>query len=138
MRRQPVDIAKLAQTVIDKVVMEYPDLDVRLDFPAGLPKPYADQVRFATSLLKIYPEEVVFRALRQAPHVWSLGAAFFSEHLDKELKNYELEIQRAERAKSSPSFTTTGLPRAGGPSIRSVRGRLNQLDGQKNTEIDSQ
>jgi PAS domain S-box-containing protein len=42
LRRQPVDIAKLAQTVTDKVVMEYPDLDVTLDFPAGLPKPYAD------------------------------------------------------------------------------------------------
>jgi PAS domain S-box-containing protein len=42
LRRQLVDVASVAQSVVDKVSMEYPDLDVRLEFSAALPKPYAD------------------------------------------------------------------------------------------------
>ena len=42
LRRQMVDLSALAQTVVEKVVMEYPDLDVTLQFPETLPAPYAD------------------------------------------------------------------------------------------------
>jgi signal transduction histidine kinase len=42
LRRQMVDLAALAQTVVEKIVMEYPDLDVKLQFPSTLPSPYAD------------------------------------------------------------------------------------------------
>jgi PAS domain S-box-containing protein len=42
LRRQLVDLPAVAQTVVEKVALEYPDLDVRLEFPQGLPKPYAD------------------------------------------------------------------------------------------------
>jgi signal transduction histidine kinase len=42
LRRQMVDVAALAKTVIDKVVMEYPDLEVTLEFADNLPAPYAD------------------------------------------------------------------------------------------------
>jgi PAS domain S-box-containing protein len=42
LRRQMVDLAALARTVVDKVVMEYPDLDVTLQFPDTLPQPYCD------------------------------------------------------------------------------------------------
>jgi hypothetical protein len=97
-------------------------------------RPYADQVRFATSLLKVYPEEVVFRALRKANQVWSLNAPFFVEYLDKELKIYEFELGRMKTAVSLPPRTTVGLPRSGSPRTGSVRGRLNKLDAKKDSE----
>jgi signal transduction histidine kinase len=42
LRRQMVDLAALAKTVVEKVVMEYPDLEVALQFPDTLAQPYAD------------------------------------------------------------------------------------------------
>ncbi len=42
LRRQMVSLASIAQTVVDKVLMEYPDLEVALAFPDHLPTPYAD------------------------------------------------------------------------------------------------
>jgi len=42
LRRQMVDLAKLAGTVIEKVAMEYPELEATLDFPENLPSVYAD------------------------------------------------------------------------------------------------
>ena len=43
LRRQMVDLAQLASAVVEKVRLEYPDLQPELDFPADLPKVYADQ-----------------------------------------------------------------------------------------------
>ncbi|MBA3653382.1 MAG: PAS domain-containing sensor histidine kinase [Actinobacteria bacterium] len=42
LRRQMVDLAAIAQSVVDKVVMEYPNLDVTLTFADDFPHPYAD------------------------------------------------------------------------------------------------
>jgi PAS domain S-box-containing protein len=42
LRRQMIDLPKLAATVVDKVNLEYPDLESALDFPSGFPKVYAD------------------------------------------------------------------------------------------------
>jgi PAS domain S-box-containing protein len=42
LRRQMIDLAKLVATVVDKVRLEYPDLEAAQDFDAGFPKVYAD------------------------------------------------------------------------------------------------
>jgi len=42
LRRQMVDLPDLSRTVVEKVKMEYPDLDCVLDFPAPFPGVYAD------------------------------------------------------------------------------------------------
>ena len=42
LRRQMVDLPRLAATVVEKVAMEYPELDARTEFPDGFPKVYAD------------------------------------------------------------------------------------------------
>ena len=42
LRRQMVDLPDLSRTVVEKVRMEYPDLDCVLDFPASFPSVYAD------------------------------------------------------------------------------------------------
>ncbi len=42
LRRQMIDLAKIAQTVVDKVAMEYDDLDVALSFAENFPAVYAD------------------------------------------------------------------------------------------------
>jgi signal transduction histidine kinase len=42
LRRQMVDLTRLADRVVQKVALEYPDLEVRLTFPADFPSIYAD------------------------------------------------------------------------------------------------
>jgi signal transduction histidine kinase len=42
LRRQDVDLRRLADTVVDKVRLEYPDLEAELAFPDSLPPVYAD------------------------------------------------------------------------------------------------
>ena len=42
LRRQMVDLPELSRTVVEKVGMEYPDLECAIDFPATFPTVYAD------------------------------------------------------------------------------------------------
>jgi signal transduction histidine kinase len=42
LRRQMVDVGALTGTVIEKVAMEYPDLECNVSFPDPMPKVYAD------------------------------------------------------------------------------------------------
>lgn len=42
LRRQMVDLPRLAATVVEKVALEYPELDATTDFPDSFPKVYAD------------------------------------------------------------------------------------------------
>ena len=42
LRRQMVDLPRLAGSVVEKVTMEYPELDATTDFPGAFPKVYAD------------------------------------------------------------------------------------------------
>lgn len=42
LRRQMVDLARLAASVVEKVAMEYPELEATTDFPEAFPKVYAD------------------------------------------------------------------------------------------------
>jgi signal transduction histidine kinase len=42
LRRHLVDLRHLAATVVEKVRLEYPDLEAGADFPSNLPKVYAD------------------------------------------------------------------------------------------------
>ncbi|MDQ1437049.1 MAG: hypothetical protein QOK43_678 [Acidimicrobiaceae bacterium] len=42
LRRQMIDLVALASSVVEKVKMEYPELECSLQFPDGLPSVYAD------------------------------------------------------------------------------------------------
>ena len=42
LRRQMVDLPELSRTVVEKVKMEYPDLDCAIEFPDSFPPVYAD------------------------------------------------------------------------------------------------
>ncbi|HET7488033.1 MAG TPA: PAS domain-containing sensor histidine kinase [Acidimicrobiales bacterium] len=42
LRRQMVDLSQLSRTVVEKVRMEYPDLDCTVEFPEAFPSVYAD------------------------------------------------------------------------------------------------
>ncbi len=42
LRRQMVDLPRLAASVVEKVSMEYPELDATTEFPGSFPKVYAD------------------------------------------------------------------------------------------------
>lgn len=94
-------------------------------------KTFYDQIRFANSILKIYDAEVIFRALRRMPHVWSLGAAFFVESLKAEERSYHAELQRAEVAAPPPTSTISQAPSVGVSRVRSVRAKLSKIDAQK-------
>ena len=43
LRRQLVDVVALAESVVEKLKLEYEDLDVSIAFPADFPRVYADQ-----------------------------------------------------------------------------------------------
>jgi hypothetical protein len=93
---------------------------------------YRHQIRHANALLKIYPEETVIRAFRTASRVWSLAAPFFREQLEEHERLRQAEIKRAEAADPIDTNPTVATPRAGVQRGRSVRSRLNKLDGQEN------
>lgn len=42
LHRQMVDVAAIAEAVVDKVRLGYPDLEAEVSFPAGFPRTYAD------------------------------------------------------------------------------------------------
>ena len=42
LRRQLLDVGKLTSSVLEKVHMEYPELEAAVDLPEGFPRPYAD------------------------------------------------------------------------------------------------
>jgi signal transduction histidine kinase len=42
LRRQMVDLTELAESVVEKVTLEYPELEATLTFPPGFPSVYAD------------------------------------------------------------------------------------------------
>ena len=42
LRRQLVDLPKIASTIVEKVRLEYPELEASTEFPSGFPKVYAD------------------------------------------------------------------------------------------------
>lgn len=42
LRRQMVDLPRIASTVVEKVRLEYPELEASTEFPSGFPKVYAD------------------------------------------------------------------------------------------------
>ncbi|MGI8686087.1 MAG: sensor histidine kinase [Acidimicrobiales bacterium] len=55
LRRKMVDLPGLSRTVVEKVRMEYPDLDCVLDFPTAFPTVYADEdkvVQVLTNLVE--------------------------------------------------------------------------------------
>jgi signal transduction histidine kinase len=55
LRRQMVDLAELAATVMEKVAMEYPDLECNVTFPEDMPRVYADPdkiVQVLTNLIE--------------------------------------------------------------------------------------
>jgi PAS domain S-box-containing protein len=53
LRRQPVDLAGMAGEVARRVGLEYPTLEARLDFPAGLPKVCADPDKIERILVNL-------------------------------------------------------------------------------------
>jgi PAS domain S-box-containing protein len=53
LRRRPVDLVGLAAAVAGRVALEFPELDARLDFPAGFPKVDADPDKIERVLLNL-------------------------------------------------------------------------------------
>jgi PAS domain S-box-containing protein len=53
LRRRPVDLVGLAGAVTGRVALEFPELDARLDFPAGFPKVDADADKIERVLLNL-------------------------------------------------------------------------------------
>ena len=67
LRRQLIDLPELAAGVVDKLRMEYPDLEASLDFPGVFPKVYADPdkvVQVLTNLVENACKYASTRGLR--------------------------------------------------------------------------
>ncbi len=73
LRRQRVDLAALAATVVEKLAMAYPDLEVELSFPAGFPAVHADPDKLEQVLTNLvenaakYADPVGLRIVGEGP-----------------------------------------------------------------------
>jgi signal transduction histidine kinase len=77
LRRQMVDVGGLARSVVDKVQMEYPDLEIALRFSDNLPQPYADPDKV---------EQVLTNLLENACKYGSpKGLQLTGEHIDRQV-----------------------------------------------------
>src|SRR5437764_285174 len=70
------------------------------------------------------------------PQAYRTGQAAFQRYLQEQLEEHErlrqAEIKRAEAADPIDTNPTVATPRAGVQRGRSVRSRLNKIDGQEN------
>jgi hypothetical protein len=92
---------------------------------------FRKQLRFANALLKVYPEEVIFRAFHDTPNLWSLGAPFFHDDLKKIHQKYQADLRRADGSAPIPTEDTLVTPRPGVQRGTSVRTLLDLIDGKK-------
>jgi PAS domain S-box-containing protein len=77
LRRQMVDLALVAKTVVDKVAMEYPDLEVDLSFPDQLPRPYADPDKVEQVLTNLVENACKYASAK--------GLHVNAEHVDRQV-----------------------------------------------------
>ena len=77
LRRQMVDLASVAKTVVDKVAMEYPDLEVDLAFPDQLPRPYADPDKVEQVLTNLVENACKYASAK--------GLQVNAEHVDRQV-----------------------------------------------------
>ena len=107
LRRQMVDVESVAKTVIDKVTMEYPDLDARLAFPSGLPRPYADPDKV---------EQVLTNLVENACKYGSQnGLRVEAEHVDR-----QVAVSVADKGDGIP---TEDIPRVFDKFFRRAEGK---------------
>jgi signal transduction histidine kinase len=64
LRPQLVDLARLAATVVEKVKLEYPELDARLSFSDNFPKVYADPDKIEQVLTNLVENACKYASLK--------------------------------------------------------------------------
>ena len=64
LRRQLVDVARLATSVVDKVAMTHPDLDCRVEVDAEVPEVYADPDKLEQVLTNLVENAAKYGSLR--------------------------------------------------------------------------
>jgi PAS domain S-box-containing protein len=77
LRRQMVDLAAVAKSVVEKVVMEYADLEVALEFADNLPQPYADPDKVEQVLTNLVENACKYGSPR--------GLVVAGEHSDRQV-----------------------------------------------------
>jgi hypothetical protein len=88
---------------------------------------FADQARHAAALTKIYDDEAVLEAFRDAPTVRSLGAPFLHEHLRVRQAQMEAEAKRARESSPVEADDAGARPRTGPATGRSLRAKLSRV-----------
>jgi hypothetical protein len=126
---------KLAEIMCERVAAkEGRGLDTRFWLEPEWAKRFDYQMSMARSLLKLYDVEVILRALRANPRVYSLRAPFFLVELEKEQKKLGEERTRALNAPIIEISSTTEAPRIGVRPGRSARARLNASEAKGRQE----
>jgi PAS domain S-box-containing protein len=107
LRRQMVDLAGVAKTVIEKVAMEYPDLEVDLSFPDRLPRPYADPDKVEQVLTNLVENACKYASAK--------GLQVQAEHVDR-----QVAISVADQGDGIP---TSDIPRVFDKFFRRAEGK---------------
>ncbi|MDP9073884.1 MAG: HAMP domain-containing histidine kinase, partial [Actinomycetota bacterium] len=75
LRSQLVDLPRLSGTVVDKVRLEYPDLEAALSFPDGFPKIYADPDKVEQVLTNLLENACKYASTKGMSVVGRVGPA---------------------------------------------------------------
>jgi hypothetical protein len=126
-KRKLTPAQKLAELACERIAdYEGAQLAVRFWVSPPWDKVFMTQFRHANGLLRLYPEEAIFRAFRAADRIRSLGAPFFKEKVDQEARLIKLESQQAAEAPAIPETSTDQAPRPGMQRGLSAREKLHE------------
>ena len=78
LRRQLVDLPRITATVVEKVGMEYPELEVATEFPAEFPKVYADPDKVEQVLTNLVENACKYASPRGLRIVGGISAGMVS------------------------------------------------------------
>lgn len=88
---------------------------------------FANQVKFANQLLKLYDFEAIAKALRAAPKVRSLGAGFFVEYVEREQGRLDMARVKASNSTETETTDANEAPRQSVRKTKSVKSKLKDL-----------
>jgi hypothetical protein len=128
LRRQLVDLARLAANVVEKVGLEYPELGAQVVFPEGFPKVYADPDKVEQVLTNLVENACKYGS----PHGLLIEGAADGEQLSVAVNDQGEGIPAADLPKVFTKFfrRAVGRPTGSGLGLWISRGLVESHGGR--------
>jgi PAS domain S-box-containing protein len=127
LRRQPVDLPRLAASVVGKVRMEYPELDVETTFPEGFPMADADPDKIEQVLTNLVENACKYAS----PHGLRIEGTAGPDHVSVAVRDHGEGIPPADLPKVFTKFfrRSEGRPTGSGLGLWISRGLVESHGG---------